>query len=227
MAADVEDLLRGLAPQVLGAVVRRYGNFDSAEDATQEALIAAALQWPAQGVPANPKGWLITVASRRLVDLLRARHARLEREHKVDQWVLPGQRSAPSADQPLAEGDDTLMLLFMCCHPELSTASQIALTLRAVGGLTTSEVARALLVSEATVTRRITRAKQTIRDHGTTLTMPSDRDRDERLRTVLHVLYLVFNEGRGDRTLIALAIFVGAEVSRRRDHRRFDSSANE
>jgi RNA polymerase sigma factor (sigma-70 family) len=200
MTTDVEDLLRQLAPQVLGAVVRRYGNFDSAEDATQEALIAAAAQWPAQGVPAYPKGWLITVASRRLADLLRAHRSRLAREHKVDRWNLPGQRSALGPDHPVTEGDDTLILLFMCCHPALSTASQIALTLRAVGGLTTGEVARALLVSEATVTRRITRAKQTIRDHGTRFTMPTDRDRDDRLRAVLHVLYLIFNEGYASTT---------------------------
>ncbi|MGH3150368.1 MAG: sigma factor [Streptosporangiaceae bacterium] len=132
--ADVEDLLRGLAPQVFGAVVRRYGHFDTAEDATQEALIAAARQWPDEGAPDSPRAWLITVASRRLTDLLRAEAARQRREDTVARWVLPEHRLAPAADTPAADSDDTLILLFMCCHPALSPASQIALTLRAVGG---------------------------------------------------------------------------------------------
>ena len=154
---NAEDLLRRLAPQVLGAVVRRYGHFDTAEDATQEALLAAALQWPKDGVPDKPLSWLITVASRRLTDLLRSEQARQRREDLVARWVLPDQQLAPAADQPAAESDDTLILLFLCCHPSLSPASQIALTLRAVGGLTTAEVARAFLVPEATMTRRISR----------------------------------------------------------------------
>jgi RNA polymerase sigma factor (sigma-70 family) len=191
----VEGLLRDLAPQVLGAVVRRYGHFDTAEDAAQEALLAAAMQWPKDGIPDNPRGWLITVASRRLTDLLRSEQARQRRENAVARWALPEQSLAPAADRPASEADDTLILLFMCCHPALSPASQIALTLRAVGGLTTAEVARAFLVPEATMTRRITRAKQRIKDSGTPFRMPTGPERAARLDTVLHVLYLIFNEG--------------------------------
>jgi RNA polymerase sigma factor (sigma-70 family) len=194
-ANNVEDLLRRLAPQVLGAVVRRYGRFDTAEDAVQEALLAAAMQWPADGVPDNPRGWLITVASRRLTDLLRGEQARRRREDTVATWVLPEQWLAPAADTPVSESDDTLILLFMCCHPALSPASQIALTLRAVGGLSTAEIARAFLVPEATMTRRITRAKQRIKDSGIPFGMPPRPERGERLGAVLHVLDLIFNEG--------------------------------
>ncbi|MBG0822647.1 RNA polymerase sigma factor [Planomonospora sp. ID91781] len=193
--SEVEDLLRPLAPQVLGALVRRYGHFDTAEDAVQEALLAAAVQWPREGVPGNPRGWLITVASRRLTDLLRSEQARRNREDAVTRWTPPGGRTAPAADRPPSEGDDTLILLFMCCHPALSPASQIALTLRAVGGLSTAEAARAFLVPEATMTRRISRAKQRIRDSGAPFRMPLPGERAERLGAVLHVLYLVFNEG--------------------------------
>jgi RNA polymerase sigma factor (sigma-70 family) len=192
---EVEDLLRRLAPPVLGAVVRRYGHFDTAEDAAQEALLAAAVQWPEEGIPDNPRGWLITVASRRLTDLLRSEQARQRREDTVARWALPGQWLAPAADRPAAESDDTLVLLFMCCHPALSVASQIALTLRAVGGLATAEIARAFLVPEATMTRRITRAKQTIKDSGIPFRMPRGPEGAERLAAVLHVLYLIFNEG--------------------------------
>jgi RNA polymerase sigma factor (sigma-70 family) len=192
---EAEDLLRLLAPQVLGAVVRRYGHFDAAEDATQEALLAAAMQWPTGGIPDNPRGWLLTVASRRLTDLLRSEQARRRREDGVARWTLPEQRLAPAADRPAAESDDTLILLFMCCHPVLSPASQIALTLRAVGGLTTAEIARAFLVPEATMTRRITRAKQRIRDSGVPFAMPPGGEHGQRLGAVLHVLYLIFNEG--------------------------------
>ena len=173
------DLLRDLAPQVLGALVRRYGHFDHAEDAVQEALIAAAAQWPAAGVPDSPRGWLITVASRRLTDLLRSEEARLRREA---QWVPP----APSA----TGHDDSLILLAMCCHPSLSAPDQIALTLRAVGGLSTAEVARAFLVPEATIARRISRAKQRIKQSGVPFALP-----DTISTAVLHVLYLMFNEG--------------------------------
>ncbi|MEU8378093.1 DUF6596 domain-containing protein, partial [Streptosporangium sp. NPDC048865] len=189
------DLLRLLAPQVLGAVVRRYGHFDAADDATQEALLAAATQWPEEGVPDNPRGWLITVASRRLTDLLRAEQARRRREDTVARWTPPGRWTAPAADRPASDSDDTLVLLFMCCHPSLSATSQIALTLRAVGGLTTAEIARAFLVPEATMTRRITRAKRSIKDSGVPFAVPSGPERAERLRVVLHVLYLIFNEG--------------------------------
>jgi RNA polymerase sigma factor (sigma-70 family) len=192
---EIEGLLRQLAPQVLGAVVRRYGHFDMAEDATQEALLAAATQWRADGIPANPRGWLITVASRRLTDLLRSEQARRRRENTVAERLLPEEWLAPAADAPRTDSDDTLILLFMCCHPSLSPASQIALTLRAIGGLETTEVARAFLVSEETMTRRITRAKQTVKDSGIPFRMPAAQDRAERLAAVLHVLYLIFNEG--------------------------------
>jgi RNA polymerase sigma factor (sigma-70 family) len=192
---EIEDLLRQLAPQVLGAVVRRYGHFDTAEDATQEALLAAATQWPRDGIPANPRAWLITVGSRRLTDLLRSEQARQRRENGVVQRMLPEEWLAPAADQATADSDDTLILLFMCCHPSLSPASQITLTLRAMGGLTAAEVARAFLVPEATMTRRITRAKQTIKDSGIPFRMPSGPERADRLAAVLHVLYLIFNEG--------------------------------
>ena len=197
-----EGLLRALAPRVLGALVRRYGHFDAAEDAVQEALIAAATQWPAQGVPDNPRGWLITVASRRLTDLLRSEQARRRREDAVATWTLPQEWLAPAADRlvtsdTLEDGssDDTLILLFLCCHPALSPASQIALTLRAVGGLRTAEIARAYLVPEATMARRISRAKQRIKDSGVPFAMPRAAESATRLGAVLHVLYLIFNEG--------------------------------
>ncbi|HEX7746916.1 MAG TPA: sigma-70 family RNA polymerase sigma factor [Micromonosporaceae bacterium] len=192
---DIEGLLRRLAPQVLGAVVRRYGHFDAAEDAVQEALIAAVTQWPDDGVPDKPRGWLITVAARRLTDLLRSEQARQRREDRVAQWALPDQWLAPAADRPASDTDDTLILLFLCCHPALPPAGQIALTLRAVGGLTTAEIARAFLVPEATMARRITRAKQRIKDSGLPFSLPRGPDRAERLAAVLHVLYLIFNEG--------------------------------
>src|SRR6266545_4284914 len=190
MTVALEDLLRELAPQVLGALVRRYGRFDIAEDAVQEALLAAARQWPDEGVPDSPRGWLITVASRRLTDLLRREQARQRREERVAQWALPG--------EPVADTDDTLVLLFMCCHPSLSPASQIALTLRAVGGLTTAEIARAFMVPEATMTRRITRAKASVKASGARFALPADRD--ERLGAVLKVVYLIFNEGYASTT---------------------------
>jgi RNA polymerase sigma factor (sigma-70 family) len=180
------DLLRALAPQVLGALVHRYGRFDACEDAVQEALLAAATQWPREGVPDNPRAWLVTVASRRLADELRAEQARRRREDVVAAEPTP----APTSDQ-----DDTLALLILCCHPALSPASQIALTLRAVGGLTTAEIARAFLVPEATMGQRISRAKQTIKTAGAGFALPPEPELNERLRVVLHVLYLIFNEG--------------------------------
>jgi RNA polymerase sigma factor (sigma-70 family) len=183
-----EDLLRELAPQVLGALVRRFGHFDTAEDAVQEALLAAATQWPADGIPARPRGWLITVASRRLTDLLRAEQARRRREETAVRQLQPAGRPGPAAD-------DTLILLFMCCHPALSPAAQIALTLRAVGGLSTGEIARAFLVPEPTMTRRITRAKQTVRDSGTPFALPAGPAQAPGLAAVRHVLYLIFTEG--------------------------------
>jgi RNA polymerase sigma factor (sigma-70 family) len=190
---DVESLLRPLAPQVLGAVVRRYGNFDTAEDAVQEAMLAAATQWPSDGIPDNPKSWLITVAARRQTDLLRSEQARRRHEDTVARWELP--RRQPDTAETPADSDDTLILLFMCCHPALSPPFQIALTLRAVGGLTTAEVARAFLVAEATMTRRITRAKQQIKDSGIPFRLPAPAERTKRLAAVLHVLYLIFTEG--------------------------------
>ena len=193
--AELEDLLRQLTPQVLGAVVRRYGHFGTAEDAVQEALLAAASQWPAEGVPSSPRAWLITVAARRLTDMLRAEQARRRREETEARLIPPGQWQAAAADGAPAEGDDTLILLFLCCHPALSPASQIALTLRAVGGLTTVEIARAFLVPEATMARRITRAKQAIADSGVPFTVPAAEERADRVAAVRHVLYLIFTEG--------------------------------
>ncbi|WP_412521235.1 RNA polymerase sigma factor [Actinomadura madurae] len=187
-----EELLRTLAPQVLGTLVRRHGAFDACEDAVQEALLAAAVQWPGDGVPENPRGWLLTVATRRLTDQWRSERARRDREAAVsaDGRDEPG----PDAERP-GDRDDTLTLLFLCCHPSLSPSSQVALTLRAVGGLTTAQIARAFLVPEATMAQRVSRAKQKIKAAGARFAMPPPAERDERLRAVLHVLYLIFNEG--------------------------------
>lgn len=190
----VEDLLRALAPRVLGTLVRRHGAFDACEDAVQEALLAAATQWPADGVPANPRGWLLTVATRRLTDQWRSERARRDREAAVFVQNRYGETAGPDEDRP-ADRDDTLTLLFLCCHPALTPSSQVALTLRAVGGLTTAQIARAFLVPEATMAQRVSRAKQKIKATGARFAMPPPAERDERLRAVLHVLYLVFNEG--------------------------------
>ncbi len=181
-------LLRELAPRVLGVLVRRNGNFDDCEDAVQEALLAAAVSWPVDGVPKNPTGWLITTSSRRLVETWRKAAARRRRE---DTYAL--EPAPPSG--VVSEVDDTLALLFLCCHPELAAPSQVALTLRALGGLTTAEIARALLLPEATVGQRISRAKARIRDSGAQFRTPTVRERDERLPAVLSTLYLIFNEG--------------------------------
>jgi RNA polymerase sigma factor (sigma-70 family) len=183
----IEDLLRDLAPQVLGSLVRRYGQFDACEDAVQEALLAAARQWPGD-LPANPRAWLVTVASRRLVDDWRSQSARRSREEAAAALELP-------AKWPSAGHDDTLTLLFLCCHPSLSGPSQLALTLRAVGGLTTAEIANAFMVPETTMAQRISRAKQSIKNAGMRFELPPETERTERLRVVLQVLYLVFNEG--------------------------------
>lgn len=190
MATSTEDLLRELAPQVLGVLMRRYGGLDACEDAVQEALLDAATQWPASGTPDNPRGWLLTVATRRLTDMLRGESARRRREDAVYLATPP----AADADGP-GDHDDTLTLLFLCCHPSLSPSSQVALTLRAVGGLTTAEIARAFWVPEATMAQRISRAKQQIRAAGARFTPPDAADRDQRIRAVQQVLYLVFNEG--------------------------------
>ncbi|MFI8878477.1 RNA polymerase sigma factor [Streptomyces sp. NPDC055243] len=190
----VEDLLRLHAPQVLGALVRRYGHFGEAEDAVQEALISAARQWPEQGVPENPRGWLIRVASRRLMDQLRSDEARRRREEEAAQLSPRDAFTAPAPGESRAPSDDdTLTLLFLCCHPGLSPAAQVALTLRAVGGLTTAEIARAHLVPEATMAQRISRAKAKVK--GVPFRQPGPQDRDQRLAVVLQVLYLIFNEG--------------------------------
>jgi predicted RNA polymerase sigma factor len=180
----IEGVLREAAPQALAALVRRYGHFDACEDAVQEAQLAAAVQWPDQGVPDEPRAWLITVASRRLADQWRADEARRRREEGV----------AAAAPQGSAH-DDSLTLLFLCCHPALTPPSQIALTLRAVAGLTTAQIARAFLVPEASMAQRISRAKQAIRDAGSRFEPPPEDERAHRMRAVLHVLYLIFNEG--------------------------------
>ena len=194
--AEVEDLLRELAPQVLAALVRRYGQFDLCEDAVQEALLAAAVRWPADGVPEHPRGWLVTVASRRMTDQVRADSARRRREETVAARSPADELVAPGADADLpSAADDTLTLLFLCCHPALSPASQVALTLRAVGGLTTAQVAAAFLVPEATMAQRISRAKQSIKAAGARFAPPPAEERADRLRVVLQVLYLIFNEG--------------------------------
>jgi RNA polymerase sigma factor (sigma-70 family) len=194
-AESVEGLLRRLAPEVLGVLLRRHGQFDACEDAVQEALLAAALQWPAEGVPEHPRAWLITVAARRLTDAWRAEHARRDRED-ADFAALPASElraPAPADDEPVP--DERLSLIFTCCHPALAPEAQVALTLRAVGGLTTTEIAHAFLVPDATMGQRISRAKATIKEAGAGFSMPPDDERDERLKVVLHVLYLMFNEG--------------------------------
>ena len=194
---DIEGLLRELAPQVLAALARRNSQFDSAEDAVQEALLSASQRWPDAGIPDNPRGWLITVAQRRLTDQLRSDVARRRRESAAaallppDAWHIP----APDVDDLEPREDDSLTLLFLCCHPSLSPASQLALTLRAVGGLTTAQIAAAFLVPESTMAQRISRAKATITSAGGRFEMPPEADVPDRLRVVLHVLYLLFNEG--------------------------------
>jgi RNA polymerase sigma factor (sigma-70 family) len=191
-----EHLLRELTPQVLGAVVRRYGDFSAAEDAVQEALLAAATRWPQDGVPDNPKAWLIRVAARRMSDQLRSELARRRRETTLVEEALAEEGVVPApGSEDHSEREDTLLLLFMCCHPALTRTSAIALTLRVVGGLTTAEIARAFLVPEATMAQRISRAKQLIKSSGVGFRMPIEGEREARLEAVLHVLYLMFNEG--------------------------------
>jgi len=206
--AATEQLLRELTPQVIGAVVRRFGDFAAAEDAVQEALIAASIQWPREGSPANPRGWLIQVSVRRMTDFVRADSSRRRRERiaaetseaavtPVEPPVLElhGAGFTTATSEHEAGRDDTLVLLFMCCHPALTMSSAIALTLRAIGGLTTAEIASAFLVPESTMAQRISRAKQTIKASDEPFSMPTPGERPERLRAVLHVLYLIFNEG--------------------------------
>lgn len=193
---DTQHLLRDLAPQVLGVIARRHGDFADAEDAVQEALIAASQQWPVAGIPSNPRGWLYQVAVRRLSDQVRSERARRAREEKVAGDESISRPFTPPPDAELGvEQDDTLVILFMCCHPALTPTSAIALTLRAVGGLTTAEIAQAFLVPEATMAQRISRAKQGIRSSGVPFSLPSESERSLRLSAVLKVLYLMFNEG--------------------------------
>lgn len=192
LAEASERLLRDLTPQVLGAVMRRFRDFGAAEDAVQEALFAAAMQWPREGVPENPRSWLIQVASRRMLDRVRSESARRTRESAA---AAEMSQAAPVEFESAIEQDDTLILFFMCCHPALTPASAIALTLRAVGGLTTVEIARAFLVPEGTMAQRISRAKQSIKDSGVPFSLPDHTERTQRLASVLHVLYLIFNEG--------------------------------
>jgi RNA polymerase sigma factor (sigma-70 family) len=187
-AGSTEGLLRELAPQVLGAMVRRHGNFADAEDAVQEALVTAATAWPTDGLPDNPLGWLIRVASRRMMDQFRRDANRRQREDLAASWSMAG-------PDPASGRDDTMILMFMCCHPLLSPASAISLTLRAVGGLTTREIAAAFLVPESTMAQRISRAKAKVKGSETPFTLPSSDEQAERLHSVLHVLYLLFNEG--------------------------------
>jgi RNA polymerase sigma factor (sigma-70 family) len=207
-AARIEDLLRELAPQVLGAVLRRFKDFGAAEDAVQEALLHAAVDWPRVGMPEHPRGWLIQVAHRRLTDRWRSERARRQREERAALEVREETVPAPDEDsrELQIDGDDTLALLFMCCHPALSPSSAIALTLRAVGGLTTTEVANAFLVPLPTMAQRISRAKQTIMTSGVPFELPAPAQWSERLSAVLHVLYLIFSEG--------YASSVGADLQR-------------
>jgi RNA polymerase sigma factor (sigma-70 family) len=194
--AAVEGLLRELAPQVLGAVLRRHRDFHAAEDAVQEALLAAAREWPEAGVPENARGWLIQVAHRRIIDQVRSEEARRRREELAAMRMPDDERTeaGPGSEEAM-DGDDTLRLLFLCCHPTLTSGSAIALTLRAVGGLTTTEIASAFMVPEATMAQRISRAKHRIEASGAPFRLPAEEEWQERLRAVLQVLYLIFNEG--------------------------------
>jgi RNA polymerase sigma factor (sigma-70 family) len=194
-ADDIEDLLRQLAPQVLGALLRRHQALDLCEDAVQEALVAAAVDWPGAGLPDNPRAWLITVATRRLIDEVRNESSRRRREDRLVFGSPPAELSRVPGDEHDPDRDDTLTLLLLCCHPALTPPSQIALTLKAVGGLATAEIARAFFVPEATMAQRVSRAKQRIREAGATFSMPPPEELEGRLRAVLHVLYLIFNEG--------------------------------
>ncbi|EEP72235.1 RNA polymerase ECF-subfamily sigma factor [Micromonospora sp. ATCC 39149] len=194
MTMHVEHLLRAHAPQVLGALVRRFGHFDVAEDAVQEALLAASRMWPVDGVPDNPRSWLIRIGYRKMVDLLRSDQARRRREQQAGMAELAMQEPARRAD-PARQTDDSLTVLLLCCHPALSATSQVALTLRAVGGLSTGEIAHAYGTTEATMGTRISRAKQQLARAGARFTPPTDADRDSRMTAVMQVLYLIFNEG--------------------------------
>jgi RNA polymerase sigma factor (sigma-70 family) len=193
---ETQHLLRELSPRVLSSLVRRYRDLGACEDALQEAMFAASKQWPERGVPDDPRAWLTSVAIRRMVDHVRAETARRLRESIVVSLVPPEEQLALAADEALAASrDESLELFFMCCHPSLTNASAIALTLRAVGGLTTAEIARAFLVPEATMAQRLSRAKQTISTSGIAFESPAPEEIQRRLSAVMHVLYLIFNEG--------------------------------
>jgi len=195
-ARSVEHLLREITPQVLGALTRRHRDFAAAEDAVQEALLEASMQWPPEGIPENPSGWLYRVALRRLTDYLRSDVARRHREDLIANDLANEEMMAAAVDDEFEpEQDDTLVLLFMCSHPALTAHSAIALTLRAVGGLTTREIAAAFFVAEATMAQRVSRAKQAIKDSNVPFSLPSAQEREQRLDAVMHVLYLIFNEG--------------------------------
>ena len=201
LAQGLEHLLRDLTPQVLGALARRHRDFAAAEDATQEALLAASMQWPLEGVPENPAGWLYKVALHRLSDHVRSESARRRREEHIANELAIEEMLMPGIDEEFEpDQDDALVLLFTCCHPSLTNASAIALTLRAVGGLTTAEIGKAFFVPEATMAQRISRAKQTIKDSNVPFSLPSTQERAERLDSVMHVLYLIFNEGYASST---------------------------
>ena len=195
-ARRIEHLLREITPQVLGALTRRHRDFAAAEDAVQEALLDASMQWPREGVPENPAGWLYRVALRRLTDHRRSDAARRRREEQLANELTSEEMMTPSVDETFEpEQDDTLVLLFMCSHPALTAHSAIALTLRAVGGLTTREIGAAFFVGEATMAQRVSRAKQAIKDSNVPFSLPSAQEREQRLDAVMHVLYLIFNEG--------------------------------
>jgi RNA polymerase sigma factor (sigma-70 family) len=196
-ARQIEQLLRELAPQVLGRMTRRFQDFSASEDAVQEALLTAATVWPAEGLPVEPRAWLTRVAARRMVDHVRAETARRRREQLVVSLIPPEEQLAlaPDDSEQAREQDDALRLLFMSCHPALTQSSAIALTLRAVGGLTTTEIAKAFFVPEATMAQRISRAKQTLREADASFELPNAEAAADRLPTVLHVLYMIFSEG--------------------------------
>ena len=193
---ELEDVWRRESPHVLAALLRRHGDYADCEDAAQEALAAAADQWPRDGVPDNPRGWLIRVASRRLIDQLRSNRSRAVREETVGTAQPADAYVGPAADDDTSPGgDDTLLLLLLCCHPLLTRPSQVALTLRAVSGLPTAAIATAFLVPEPTMAQRLSRARTTLRDSAVRFEKPTSEELPARVAAVLDVLYLIFNEG--------------------------------
>jgi RNA polymerase sigma factor (sigma-70 family) len=219
----VEDLLRQLAPQVLGALLRRYGNWEMCEDALQEALFEVSVEWERNGVPEHPRGWLVTVANRRMIDQIRRESARRDREDRVLLGAPPAEFLRLPGDDDDIDRDDSLILLFMCCHPALTAPSQIALTLRSLGGLSTQEIAGAFFVPESTMAQRISRAKQRIREVGASFSIPPPDELERRVSAVHHVLYLIFNEGytTSSGAEIRRADLTAEAVRLTRDLRRF------